>query len=457
VHILPQLRKLERKWERELVVVGVHSPKFVAERDSESVRQAIRRLEVGHPVVNDRDFRVWQAYAVRAWPTLMFIDPQGRVIGRHEGEFPLEPLDRVIADMVREFDGAGVLDRRPLALAADDRGAATPLRFPGKVLVDAAAGRLVVSDSGHHRLVVADLDGRVRLVVGGGAPGLRDGDAAGAAFHGPQGLALRGDLLYVADAENHALRAVDLATGRVTTVAGTGEQLMGERVGGPARQTRLSSPWALALLEGVLYVAMAGTHQIWALPLDGDAIAPHAGTGREALEDGPRPGASMNQPSGLTTDGRRLYVADSEASAIRVIDPGPRGEVRTIVGEGLFEFGDRDGVGPQQVRLQHPLGVAWHDGAVHVADTYNHKIKRLDPATGECRTVAGTGEPGHRDGPAGSAAFSEPGGLAAAGGRLYVADTNNHAIRILDPVAGQVTTLQLRGLEPPQAARDVQP
>jgi DNA-binding beta-propeller fold protein YncE len=448
------LRKLERKYSRELAVVGVHSPKFLTEQETDSVRQAILRLEVGHPVVNDRDFRVWQAYAVRCWPTLMFVDPAGRVIGKHEGEFSLEPLDQLIGAMLAEFDAKGLLDRRPLGIGVHDgRSAATPLRFPGKVLADPAGGRLLVSDTGHNRIVVADLDGTARRAIGDGRAGLEDGPAASARFYQPQGLALDSTTgtLYVADTGNHAVRAVDLASGAVTTVAGTGAPLTGSRAGGAPRATALSSPWDLALLDGTLYVAMAGTHQLWAMRLGSDRIEPHTGTGREALEDGPRDAASMNQPSGLTTDGLRLYVADSEASAIRVVDPGIGGRIRTVVGEGLFEFGDRDGTGPAAVRLQHPLGVAWHDGALYVADSYNHKIKRLDPRTAECLSLFGSGDAGLVDGDGRTARFSEPGGVGAGAGRLYVADTNNHAIRVADLESGTVSTLTLRPLEPPGA------
>jgi DNA-binding beta-propeller fold protein YncE len=427
-------------------VIGVHSPKFIGERDTESVRQAILRLNVGHPVVNDRDFRVWKAYAARAWPTLMFLDPRGKVIGKHEGEFPLEPFDRLIGEMVAEFDAASLLDRQPLDLGAERPAGATPLLFPGKLMADEATDRLIISDTGHHRLMVADLNGQVQHVVGSGTEGFDDGPSEVATFSHPQGLALDGTTLYVADTENHAVRAVDLIAGTVVTVAGTGAQLMGPRVGGPARQTALSSPWDLALLDGTLYVAMAGAHQLWSMRPDSGFIVPHTGNGREDLIDGPLGEASMNQPSGLATDGTRLYVADSEASAIRVVEPGPDGTIRTIVGEGLFEFGDRDGRGPAEVRLQHPVGVAWHAGVVYVADTYNHKIKRLDPITAECRTWLGHGAPGHDDGDADAARFSEPSGLAAAGGRLYIADTNNHAVRIADLTTGVVTTLELSGL-----------
>jgi sugar lactone lactonase YvrE len=440
------LRRLERKYGGALVVVGVHSPKFVSERETESVRQAVRRLEVGHPVVNDRDFRVWRAYTVRCWPTLFFVDPEGRVIGKHEGEFSLEPFDRLIGEMLGEFEARGLIDARPLDLGLEGQGAAAPLRFPGKVLADGAGGRLIVSDTGHHRVVVADLDGKVQRVIGSGAAGFEDGTSDRARFHQPQGLALDGETLYVADTENHALRVVDLTSGEVGTLAGTGEQLMAGGIGGPGRRTPLSSPWDLALLDGTLYIAMAGTHQLWSLRLGVDEIGPAAGNGREDLVDGPLGSASMNQPSGLTSDGRLLYVADSEASAIRLVDPGPGGQVLTIVGEGLFEFGDRDGVGPAEVRLQHPQGVLWHAGALYVADTYNHKVKRLDPRSGECRTFLGTGEPGHRDGPADRACFSEPSGLALAAGRLWIADTNNHAIRVASLDGREVTTLALTGL-----------
>lgn len=448
------MRKLEKKYDRRLAVVGVHSPKFIEERETESVHQAIKRLNVGHPVVNDKDFRVWQEYAVRAWPTLMFVDPEGKVIGKHEGEFPYDAFDRVIGDMLAEFEAAGQIDPRPIPGAYGDlteTDAPTPLRFPGKVLADEMSGRLIVSDTGHNRIVLADLDGTVRRVIGSGEEGLADGPAEAARLYQPQGVALDGDTLYVADTENHALRVVDLATGNVATLAGTGEQLMGERVGGPALRTALSSPWDLTILDGVLYVAMAGTHQVWSMRLGETWIGPHTGNAAEALRDGPLLAASMNQPSGITHDGERLYVADSEASAIRAITPGADGFIHTIVGEGLFEFGDRDGVGPANVRLQHPLGVAWHAGTLYVADTYNHKIKRLDPTTAECTTWLGGGEAALRDGPAHVARFGEPSGVSVAAGRLYIADTNNHAVRVAGLGEGMVRTLELRDLAPPDA------
>ncbi len=116
----------------DLAVIGVHSAKFTAEKETENVRKAVRRYVINHPVVNDRDFIVWQQYACRAWPTLMFLDPLRKIIGKQEGEITFEQFDPLIAEMVEEFDGEGLIDRTPLAYRAE-READTPLAFPGKV------------------------------------------------------------------------------------------------------------------------------------------------------------------------------------------------------------------------------------------------------------------------------------------------------------------------------------
>jgi len=280
--------------------------------------------------------------------------------------------------------------------------------------------------------------------------GLRDGDFATAQFFRPQGLALVDSTLYVADTENHAIRAIDLAAGTVTTVAGTGQQGFDRDQRDPGPSVALNSPWDLVGHEGKLYVAMAGPHQLWVYDIASGVIGPYAGSGREALVDGALREAAMNQPSGIDTDGTVLYFADPEASAIRTADLAPDGEVRTIVGVGLFDFGDVDGVG-DEVRLQHALGVTVAgDGLLYVADTYNNKIKRIDPATRTSVTLFGTGEEGFADGE--NPLFYEPGGLDYANGKLYIADTNNHAIRVADLASGEVTTIAFPNVERLQAA-----
>ncbi|MGH2353513.1 MAG: NHL domain-containing thioredoxin family protein, partial [Chloroflexota bacterium] len=469
------------RYAESLVVIGVHSAKFPEEQATEAVRQAVRRHAIRHPVVNDRDFRVWQAYACRAWPTLMFVDPRGKVIGKHEGEFEAGQLGRVIDAMLAEFDQAGWLRRgeidfgRAGAAAQEAPESAGPLAYPGKVLVDdRGRGHIYVADSNHHRLVIMGLqvmDGAVHHIVGGREPGLVDGPPHDARFNWPQGMAIdpRTGVVYIADTENHCIRRMSPDGGRITTIAGTGRQARSFGSGGNALETALSSPWDLAFLpepaagppldphahqdphddRGVLFIAMAGTHQVWAMDLFKGTIGPYAGSGREALVDGPRQEACFAQPSGLSLDliHSRLFVADSETSAVRAIDL-QSGEVSTLLGAGLFEFGDVDGPA-DEARLQHPLGVCYwpddpHGPSVLIADTYNHRIKRFDLLYKEVRSLVGTGAPaGYADGPAAAARFSEPGGLALGRRKLFVADTNNHCVRVINLATMLADTLTI--------------
>ena len=442
------MRELEREFSEELIVIGVHSAKFTAEKVSKNLRAAVQRLELHHPVINDGEHQVWEQYAVRAWPTLMLVDPQGRVFAKHEGEFPLEPMRVALAGLIAQYDAEGLLDRRPLTLDQLPPGGGT-LRFPGKVLADAASDRLFIADSGHNRILVADLDGHVAAVIGDGEPGFNDGPAAQARFDHPQGLAFdaASETLFVADESNHAIRAIALAGDHVTTVAGTGEQGYDRLGSGPGREVAVSSPWDLALIGQRLWIAMAGTHQLWALDLTTGRVGAAAGTGAESIHDGPLREATFAQPSGLSASDGTIYVADSESSSIRAVDPG-NDQVRRLVGRGLFDFGDVDGVAGQ-ARLQHPLGVAATMEArtplVFVADTYNDKLKRLDPVARQVVSWAG-GDAGHEDGDLATARFWEPSGLSLAGSQLYVADTNNHAVRLVDVDAGSVTTLEITGV-----------
>jgi hypothetical protein len=258
-------------------------------------------------------------------------------------------------------------------------------------------------------------------------------------------MALDGDTLYVADTENHLIRRVDLKAKAVETVAGTGKQSLDYFRQGPARTIALSSPWDLQLLGRQLYITMAGPHQIWKMDLDKQEITTFAGSGREARKDGSLLEAGFAQPSGIASDGRHLYVADSESNIIRAIDIA-KGEVETLVGGDLFEFGDTDGTG-DDVRLQHPLGVLAVGDKILIADTYNHKIKELDVKQRSVKTFLGRGKPGQVDGV--SPSFYEPGGLSVANGRLYVADTNNHAVRVVDLKTRETSTLNIKGLQPP--------
>ncbi len=428
MHVLPDLKYLEDKYANQpFVVVGVHSGKFSQEKDPANIRQAILRHNIAHPVVVDSDYQIWESYAVRCWPTLILIDPQGYVVRLFEGEGHRAALDQAIAEMLAEHKRKGTL-ARPLAFRRERADSPGVLSFPGKVLADAKGGRLFISDTNNHRVLLADFDGQVRAVIGLGEIGLQDGAFADARFHQPQGLALSADgsTLYVADTENHALRAVDLKAKRVATIAGTGEQARGTVPSGFGPKTDLSSPWDLARVDDELFIAMAGSHQIWVYEIDRRRVRLFAGSGREAGIDGVNRSAAFAQPSGLATDGKTLYVADAEISSIRAVETRRAGRTTTLAGSGgLFDFGAADGVG-DAARFQHPLGVALWNGKLFVADTFNHTIRLIDLDTREVTTWLGTGKPGL--GMDDKPGLFEPGGLSIAGDTLYITDTNHHRI-----------------------------
>lgn len=258
------MRQIHQRFPGVVQIIGVHSAKFPAEREPANLRAAVARLGVDHPVVADPEMRVWSEFAVRAWPTLIVVGPDGKVIGQHAGEFELDPMLTLIEEILQEHDLTApppLIPKPGTPVPATE----TALRFPTAVLASERRNQLVIADAGHHQLVVTDLDGTLRARIGDGISGLRDGGAHEARFATPQGLVLApGDTaLYVSDSGDHTIRRVDLGTYRVETVAGTG-RLGTSRAIGPPRQTGLRSPWGLAWVDGELWIAMAGSHQLWA-------------------------------------------------------------------------------------------------------------------------------------------------------------------------------------------------
>ncbi|GAA1338208.1 thioredoxin-like domain-containing protein [Catellatospora bangladeshensis] len=392
LHVLDELRPLEAEFPDVLVTIGVHSPKFVHEADAEALEAAVERYEVHHPVLDDPELTTWQNYAVKAWPTLVLVDPEGYVVHVAAGEGHVDALRRIVTEVVAEHEAKGTLHRGdgPYVPPAP---ADTELRFPAKAL-RTPRGTLLVSDSAHHRLVELEPDGEtVVRRVGTGERGRRDGleptfsEPAGLALLPPDVAAEVGYHVVVADTVNHLLRGLDLDTGEVTTVAGTGEQWRDGATDGPADAVDLTSPWDVAWWEpaGGVVIALAGNHTLGLFKPVERRLERLAGTTVEGLGDGPAADAFFAQTSGLAADGDRLWLVDSETSALRYLEGG---EVRTAVGRGLFDFGHRDGPADQAL-LQHPLGVAvLPDGGIAVADTYNGAVRRYDPATGEVSTLA---------------------------------------------------------------------
>ena len=222
IHTLPDLAKLEAKYPGILVVIGVHTPKFPNEKKTESIRKAVLRYQVSHPVVNDAEAIIWRRYRVQSWPTLVLIDPEGRYYGQISGEGAYDVLDEHIGKLVKEYKAKKLLNERPLRfqLARAAESGDSPLFFPGKVLADQASKRLFIADSTHHRIVITTLEGKKIAIAGTGTEGKTDGPFARAEFSDPQGMALDGDTLYVADRKNHLIRALDLKSQTVKTVAG---------------------------------------------------------------------------------------------------------------------------------------------------------------------------------------------------------------------------------------------
>jgi thiol-disulfide isomerase/thioredoxin len=418
LHVLDELRPLEEKYGDVLVVIGVHSPKFEHERDPAALAAAVERYGVHHPVLDDADMVMWQQYAAKAWPTLAVVDPTGYLVASMAGEGHAEGLSRLLDELIAEHEAKGTLHRGdgPYVPPAEP---GTLLRFPGKA-IELPGGTLLVSDSARHSLVELSADGE-KLVrrIGTGE--------RGEPFSEPQGLVLlparvaeiAGYDVVVADTVNHLLRGLKLETGEVTTVAGTGKPWRStvDDHAHDALAADLSSPWDLAWFDDKVIVAMAGIHQLWWFDPIKRTVGVYAGTTVEALRDGPLPDVWMAQPSGLSAGGDRLWIADSETSALRWI---ANGEMHTAVGQGLFDFGHVDGPASDAL-LQHPLGVAaLPDGSALIADTYNGAVRRYDPGTNTVSTV--------------DSGLSEPSDiLVTAAGEVIVVESGAHRLTRLAP------------------------
>jgi NHL repeat-containing protein len=422
------LRELESRYESELVVIGVQSGKYHAERVTARIRDASIRLGAAHPTVNDRQFRIWRSYAVSAWPTLVAIDPAGYVVGTHAGEFTSEMLVPFLDGVISKARTSGTLSEGIFRPPMDEPTVKSgQLKYPGKVAV--RGDMIAIADSGNHRVIVGKLgaDGtsmRVEKSIGSGSAGFND--SPDVKFNSPQGMAFGKGILYVADSENHAVRAIDLNTWDVSTLAGTGHQM---RTRADQKAGAMSSPWDVALLDNTLYVAMAGIHQIWSVDVTTGQSRVHAGTGGEDIRDGDLLASLLAQPMGITVDNGRLYFADSESSAIRWADTEQTGSVGTIVGTGLFDFGDVDASG-DDARLQHVQGVATHaSGRLLIADSYNDCLKWVEPASRNVTTwVRG---------------LHEPGGVCCGSSYAYVADTNAHRIATVNFESGETGELRI--------------
>ncbi|KAI6646689.1 NHL repeat-containing protein 2 [Oopsacas minuta] len=470
LHVLPTLREIERVHSVKdgLVVIGVHSAKFVNERDTSNIEHAAERYSITHPIINDHELTLWNMFSISCWPTFLLVSPTGRMLYVMIGEILVNKIPQLVDHVLRYYRGKSLILPHELPILKGSVATHSFLKYPGKIHVNSESGHIYISDTGHHRIVVIQSDtSSIISIIGSGRIGLRDGPIAQAEFNSPQGLASKGSMLYIADTENHAIRQVDLERGVVSTLCGTGKLGLDKEGGGVYKEQEISSPWDLEIggdKSQLLFVAMAGTHQIWILFLTDSlwlkgtsykagTMLRFAGTGDEANRNNSYPHrACFAQPSGISINrsGGLLYIADSESGCVRSLSLKD-GAVKGVVGGGLdpldlFSYGDIDGEG-RDVRLQHPMAVAYNlkNNSVFVADAYNHKIKVISIVDKSCITLTGNGKAGCVDEMLKSAQFYEPSGLALDSVRqiLYVADTNNHTVRAIDLIAGNVSTLSL--------------
>uniref|UniRef100_A0A2K5CR10 NHL repeat-containing protein 2 n=1 Tax=Aotus nancymaae TaxID=37293 RepID=A0A2K5CR10_AOTNA len=478
IHLLPDLRALEHTYSDKdgLLIISVHSAKFPNEKVLDNIKSAVLRYNIAHPVVNDADASLWQELEVSCWPTLVILGPRGNMLFSLIGEGHKDKLFLYTSIALKYYKDRGQIrdDKIGIKLYKDSLPP-SPLLFPGKVTVDQVTNRLVIADTGHHRILVVWKNGQIQYSIGGPNPGRKDGIFSESTFNSPQGVAIMNNTIYVADTENHLIRKIDLEAEKVSTVAGIGIQGTDKEGGAKGEQQPISSPWDVVFgtsgsevqRDDILWIAMAGTHQIWALLLDSGKLPKKneltkgtclrfAGSGNEENRNNAYPHkAAFAQPSGLSLASEDpwscLFVADSESSTVRTISLKD-GAVKHLVGGerdpmNLFAFGDVDGVGIN-AKLQHPLGVTWDKkrNLLYVADSYNHKIKVVDPKTKHCATLAGTGDTNNvTSSNFTESTFNEPGGLCIGenGQLLYVADTNNHQIKVMDLETKMVSVLPI--------------
>jgi len=428
-HALADLRQLATRYRDDLVIVGVHSPRFRSELRRTHVQKAINRHSIDFPVIHDAERKLWNLYGIRQLPTQVLIDHEGYIVGSLSGGGKSARLEQIVSRLLgqRERMPAAACSSYQLKHCPEPKGV---LNFPGHIV--ATRDKVYIVDSGNHRILVTSASGLVLRQYGGGSAGFLDGEGASAAFSNPQGIAVADDFLFVADEGNHAIRRINLRTNEVVTIAGTGKQ------GGPLAApgsapagTALNSPTDVVFHDGQLFVAMAGAHQIWRLCLLKNTLEVFAGNGDEGLADGPPGTASFAQPTGLTVCGDKLYTVDAMASAVRRVDLAT-GQVSTLVGEGLFAFGEQDGIG-LAARLQYPLDIKADQAQnlLWVADTYNNKIRRIGVKTRHVSSVLLDRR------------LDEPGGLAFSDNTLYIANTNAHEVLRLNPNNGLTEALNV--------------
>ncbi|MEM3791267.1 MAG: thioredoxin-like domain-containing protein [Candidatus Micrarchaeaceae archaeon] len=433
IHMVPVLRKVEEKYKgKPVVVIGIHSAKFSEESEKKNIEEAVKKYGIRHPIIVDKNMRIWDSYGIDAWPTILIFGPDGKIIFRKAGEAEEKEIEDAIDKALKENN---LEQSRGIEYLNEGVEEDSFLRYPGKISIR-DDGLMAISDSNHNRILIVDISENQVKKVYGGREGFEDGDEKTCKFNKPQGVVWADDIIYVADTENHAIRAIDFSFDKVYTVAGKGVKGSYPSSG---LNSLLNSPWDLAFDGKNIFIGMAGFHQIWKLDLDTKICGPYAGIGYENILDGELERSMFAQPSGIDFDLGSLAVADSESSSIRIIS---KGYVSTISGKGLFEFGYKDG-SVKEALFQHPMGICKRGEKIYVADTYNNAVREIDLKEKVVRSIIAKegsickfGDP-----ECDTLGLYEPNDVELFDNKIYIADTNNHLIRYFDLESKVLKTL----------------
>ena len=415
---LQDLLVMRRRYPEQLHVVAIHVPRFDHERDAQRVLRRLQRHPVDLPIAHDADWVMWQYYGVEAWPTVVLIDGEGRVRERIVGDAPVRELDGAITRLRNEAVPQSV-NEEPIELRRVREPDHT-LKFPIGIAV--GPQYLYVVDSGHHRVLECELNGRIRRQFGSGGQGFIDGPMELAAFMHPQGLCLQRDALYVADTGNHAVRRIKLSTGDIDTLIGAG------RPGTPTpgrvtdpRSVALDQPRAVAVSpSNALCIATLGDNRIWTYDLGTQEMKLLAGSGALDVVDGEGEAAAFAGPCNLAIVQQILYVCDELGSAVRSVHTRTR-QVSTLLGQDAWQFGNLDGSRAEAL-MQQPQAIAL-DGATPVLWVVDSGNDRL------CALRLGGGELGTINLPQ---RLHAPAGMCVSGGVVWIADTDAHAVLRFD-------------------------